>query len=107
LRLRWLAILHGRVRPSLVVTGGIATADDAIRAILAGADVVQTVSAILRHGPRYFSTLRAGLEAWMDQHDIVHIDDVRGRASLKNEPDPAAFERAQYIRMLHSWKGNK
>jgi dihydroorotate dehydrogenase (fumarate) len=107
LRLRWLAILHGRVRPSLVATGGIATPDDAIRAILAGADVVQTVSAILRHGPRYFSTLREGLEAWMDQHDIVHIDDVRGRASLRNEADPAAFERAQYIRMLHSWKGNK
>ena len=105
LRLRWLAILHGRVRPSLVATGGVSTPDDAIKAILAGADAVQTVSAVLRHGPQYFSTLRAGLEAWMERHAINHVDDVRGRASLKRAPDPAAFERAHYIRMLHSWRG--
>jgi dihydroorotate dehydrogenase (fumarate) len=105
LRLRWLAILHGRVRPSLVATGGVATPDDAIKAFLAGADAVQTVSAVLRHGPGYFSTLRAGLEAWMERHAIAHIDDVRGRASLKRAPDPAAFERAHYIQMLHSWHG--
>jgi dihydroorotate dehydrogenase (fumarate) len=105
LRLRWLAILHGRVRSSLVATGGVATPDDAIKAVLAGADAVQTVSAVLRHGPGYFSTLRAGLTAWMERHAIGHIDDVRGRASLKRAPDPAAFERAHYIRMLHSWHG--
>ena len=106
LRLRWLAILHGRVRPSLVATGGVATPDDGIKAILAGADAVQVVSAVLRHGPQYFSTLRAGLEQWMEQHAVAHIDDVRGRASLERAPDPSAFERAHYIRTLHSWKGD-
>jgi len=104
LRLRWLAILHGRVRPSLVVTGGVAAPEDAIKAILAGADAVQVVSAILRHGPEYFATLRAGVAEWMARHQIAHIDNVRGRASLKDAADPAAFERAHYIRTLHSWK---
>jgi dihydroorotate dehydrogenase (fumarate) len=104
LRLRWLAILHGRVRPSLVVTGGVNTVNDGIKALLAGADAVQMVSAVLREGPGYFSVLRKGLEAWMERHQIAHIDDVRGRASLKLSSDPAAFERAQYIRTLQSWK---
>src|SRR3954471_10746672 len=104
LRLRWLAILHGRVRPSLVATGGVSSPEDGIKAVLAGADAVQVVSAILRNGPAYFATLRKGLEAWMARHEIAHIDDVRGRASLKDAADPAAFERAYYIRTLHSWK---
>ena len=104
LRLRWLAILHGRVRPSLVVTGGVATSDDGVKALLAGADAVQVVSAILRHGPAYFSVLRGGLERWMEAHGVDRLDEVRGRASLKQAADPAAFERANYIRTLQSWK---
>ena len=104
LRLRWLAILHGRVRPSLVATGGVATPDDGIKALLAGADAVQVVSAILRHGPAYFTVLREGLERWMERHQLARLDDVRGRASLTQTADPAAFERANYIRILQSWK---
>jgi dihydroorotate dehydrogenase (fumarate) len=104
LRLRWLAILHRRIRPSLIATGGVATADDGIKAVLAGADAVQVVSAILRNGPGYFTTLRTGLERWMETHHFSDIADVRGRASLKDVADPGAFERAQYIRTLHSLK---
>jgi dihydroorotate dehydrogenase (fumarate) len=104
LRLQWLAILHGRVRPSLVVTGGVATPDDGVKALLAGADAVQVVSAVLHHGPAYFGVLRDGLERWMEKHQISRLDDVRGRASLKQTADPAAFERANYIRTLQSWK---
>ena len=70
LRLRWLAILHGRVRPSLAVTGGVATPNDGIKALLAGADAVQMVSALLRHGPAYISGMRRGLEQWMEWHKI-------------------------------------
>jgi dihydroorotate dehydrogenase (fumarate) len=103
LRLRWLAILHGRVRPSLAATGGVATPNDGIKAILAGADVVQLVSALLRHGPAYLSVLRQGLEQWMEWHKIGTLADVRGRLSLKQVPIPAAFERANYIRALQSW----
>ena len=103
LRLRWLAILHGRVRPSLAVTGGVATSNDGIKALLAGADVVQLVSALLRHGPAYLSVMRQGLERWMEWHKFQSLDDVRGRLSLKHVANPAAFERANYIRALQSW----
>ena len=103
LRLRWLAILHGRVRPSLVVTGGVATPDDGIKALLAGADAVQMVSAILRHGPAYFTVMREGLERWMERHGLTRLNEMRGGASLKHTVDPAAFERANYIRTLQSW----
>jgi dihydroorotate dehydrogenase (fumarate) len=103
LRLRWLAILYGRVRPSLAVTGGVATPNDGIKALLAGADVVQMVSAILRHGPAYIESMREGLEHWMEWQKIGSLHDVRGRVSLETTADPAAFERANYIRALQSW----
>jgi dihydroorotate dehydrogenase (fumarate) len=104
LRLRWLAILYGRIRPSLIATGGVATPEDGVKALLTGANAVQVVSAVLRHGPTYFTTLRVGLERWMEGHGVAHIDDMRGRASLKDVVDPAAFERAHYIKALHRLK---
>jgi dihydroorotate dehydrogenase (fumarate) len=104
LRLRWLAILYGRIRPSLIATGGVATPEDGIKAILVGANAVQVVSAVLRHGPGYFRTLQAGLERWMDGHGIEDIDSMRGRASLKDVVDPGAFERAHYIKALQRLK---
>ena len=104
LRLRWLAILHGRVRSSLAVTGGVSAPIDGIKALLAGADAVQIVSAILRHGPSYLSVMRQGLERWMEWHKLPTLAEVRGRVSLEGAPDPAAFERANYIRVLQSWK---
>jgi len=103
LRLRWLAILHGRVRPSLAVTGGVATPNDGIKALIAGADAVQMVSALLRHGPAYVSAMIRGLEEWLQWHKIDSLAGVRGRVSLKHTSDPAAFERANYIRALQSW----
>jgi len=103
LRLRWLAILHGRVRPSLAVTGGVATPNDGIKAILAGADVVQMVSALLRHGPAFVTAMRHGLEQWMDWNKMSRLDEMRGRSSLHMTNERAAFERANYIRTLQSW----
>jgi dihydroorotate dehydrogenase (fumarate) len=105
LRLRWLAILCGRVRASLAATGGVVTPNDGVKALLAGADVVQLASALLRHGPAYVSVMRAGLERWMEWHQLPTIDEVRGRVSLKPTADPASFERGNYIRTLQSWKG--
>jgi dihydroorotate dehydrogenase (fumarate) len=103
LRLRWLAILHGRIRPSLAVSGGVATPNDGIKAILAGADVVQMVSALLRHGPAYVAAMRHGLERWMDWNKMTRLDEMRGRSSLDVTRDRGAYERANYIRTLHSW----
>jgi dihydroorotate dehydrogenase (fumarate) len=104
LRLRWLAILHGRVRPSLAASGGIAVPNDGIKAILAGADVVQMVSALLRHGPAYLRVMRRGLEEWMEWNDMTRLDQMRGRSSLQETRERAAFERANYIRTLQSWR---
>jgi dihydroorotate dehydrogenase (fumarate) len=103
LRLRWLAILHGRVRCGLAATGGVATPNDGIKAILAGADAVQLVSSLLRHGPGHVSTMREGLEKWMEWNKMERLDEMRGRASLERTNDPGAFERANYIRALQSW----
>jgi dihydroorotate dehydrogenase (fumarate) len=103
LRLRWLAVLHGRVGASLAVSGGVATPDDGIKAILAGADAVQIVSALLRHGPTHVDAMRRGLERWMDWHHFDRLDEARGRASLERVADTGTFERAQYIRTLQSW----
>ena len=103
LRLRWVAVLHSRVRASLAVTGGVATPTDGIKAILAGAHAVQMVSAILRHGPPYFMAMREGLARWMESKQFTSLDEVRGRVSLWKSTDPSAFERANYIRTLQSW----
>ena len=104
LRLRWLAILFGRVRASLAATGGVATPDDGIKAILAGADAVQLVSAVLRDGPARFGAMRERLESWMLEHSFEKLSEARGRASLTRSSDPGAFERAHYIRTLQSWR---
>jgi dihydroorotate dehydrogenase (fumarate) len=103
LRLRWLAILRGSVRCSLAATGGVATPTDGIKALLAGADVVQMVSAILRHGPAYFSLMCDELRHWMESLNLTVLTEIRGRLSLANTEAPGAFERAQYIKTLNSW----
>jgi dihydroorotate dehydrogenase (fumarate) len=103
LRLHWLAILYGRIRPSLAITGGVNTPEDGIKALLAGADAVQMVSALLRHGSTHVQTMRRGLENWMEQHEFLSVADFRGQASLHEALDPASVERAGYIRTLQSW----
>lgn len=104
LRLRWLAVLSPNLRTSLACTGGVHTPEDAIKALLAGAHVVQVVSALLKHGPRYLTTLLDGLRRWMDDHGYKSVDELRGALNLRRCPDPAAHERANYIRILQSWR---
>jgi dihydroorotate dehydrogenase (fumarate) len=103
LRLRWVAVLHSQLRCSLAITGGVATPTDGIKAILAGADAVQMVAAILRHGPVYFTMMRDGLVRWMESRQVSSLDDVRGRVDGW-EPDGDLLERANYLRTLQSWK---
>ena len=104
LRLRWLAILRGQIGCSLAATGGVDTPSDGIKALLAGADAVQLVSTILRHGPSYFALMRDELARWMASLEFASLDDVRGRLSMAKTQSPAAFERAQYIRTLSGWQ---
>jgi dihydroorotate dehydrogenase (fumarate) len=104
LRLRWLAILHGHVRASLAVTGGVHTFLDAIKAVMAGADAVQLVSAILQKGPDVLRKIREQMAQWLDEHEYESLDQMRGSMSLQRCPDPAAYERANYMRVLQSWR---
>lgn len=103
LRLQWTALLRSQVRASIAVTGGVATPADGIKAILAGADGVQLVSAVLRNGPHYFRVMREGLARYMEDHSVAGISDLRGRVSFSEMTDATAFQRANYIRTLQSW----
>jgi dihydroorotate dehydrogenase (fumarate) len=102
LPLRWIAILHGRVSASLAASTGVHTPEDAVKALLAGADVVMMTSALLRHGPGHVRTVEAGLRAWLERHGHQNVGEVRGRLSQRAVRDPAAYERANYLRMLAS-----
>lgn len=103
LRLRWLAVLHGRVTFSLAVTGGVHTPADALKAVMAGASGVQVVSALLKQGPDHIRTLLDGIRAWLEQHEYESLEQARGSLSLERSPNPAAFERAQYMRLLQTF----
>ena len=104
LRLRWLAITSPLLRGSLSVSGGVHTSADVVKAILAGAHTVQLVSALLKHGPHVIGRLREGLETWMRAHRFADLNDFRGVLNHQRCADPSAFERANYIRTLQSWK---
>ncbi len=103
LRLRWLALLHGKLRASLAATGGVHSATDAIKAVMAGADAVQMVSALLKRGPAYLEEVRSTMARWLEEHDYESLRQLRGSMSLARCPDPKAYERANYMRMLQSW----
>ena len=104
LRLRWLAILFGQVKLPMACTGGVHSAHDVVKAILAGASVVQVVSSLLKQNPAHIRTLLAGLEQWMQEKEYSSVSQMRGALSLQNCPDPAAFERANYLKILQVWK---
>ena len=102
LPLRWVAILHRRFGVSLAASTGVHTAEDVIKTLLAGADVAMMTSALLRHGPDHLRLLESGLRDWMDRHHYETVDQLRGLLSQRSIPDPAAFERANYIMTLAS-----
>jgi dihydroorotate dehydrogenase (fumarate) len=104
LRLRWLAILSPTARGSLAVSGGVHTTEDIIKALLAGAHSVQLVSVLLKNGPRILTSLVGGLKSWMAERGYENIDQLRGALNLGRCPDPSAFERANYIKILQSWR---
>jgi dihydroorotate dehydrogenase (fumarate) len=100
LRLRWLGALAGTVKASLAVTGGVHTARDAIKAVMAGAHAVQLVSVLLRNGPEYLKVLTQGMVDWMREFAWESLEEMRGNMSLGRCPDPGVYERANYMIML-------
>jgi dihydroorotate dehydrogenase (fumarate) len=104
LPLLWIAMLHGKVQASLAATRGVETSVEVIKYLLAGANVVMTTSALLRHGTDYLGVLLAGLEEWMLTRGYASVDEMRGVMSQQNVANPEAFERANYIRILEGFK---
>ncbi|OIQ84362.1 NAD-dependent dihydropyrimidine dehydrogenase subunit PreA [mine drainage metagenome] len=103
LRIRWVALLHGRVRLSLAVTGGFHTAQDVIKALLAGADVTQLCSALLIHGPGRLGEILDGLGQWLERHEYQSVQQMKGSVSQRHAIDPSAYERVNYISVLDSY----
>jgi dihydroorotate dehydrogenase (fumarate) len=105
LPLRWTAILRAQLRrrASLAVTTGVWSGADAAKALLVGADVAMMTSAALANGPEHFCAVERELMDWLDTNEYIDVEELRGSASYASADDPGGFERANYLRLLHSW----
>ncbi|NWG40046.1 MAG: dihydroorotate dehydrogenase-like protein [Hydrogenophilaceae bacterium] len=103
LAMRWIAILYGRTRLSLAATGGVHTADDALKMLLAGADVVHMASALLQHGPSRLAEVLDGIRVWMETNEYESVTQMKGSLSQQHQKDPSVFARESYIRVLDSF----
>lgn len=104
LPLRWIAILYGHVNASLALTTGIHAADDVVKALMAGADIANVASVLLERGPGAIGGLLAGVNQWLEDHEYESVSQMKGALSQRNVAEPAAFERANYMKVLGSWK---
>ncbi len=98
--LRWIAILRGRIGCSLAATSGVHTSDDAVKLLLAGADVTMMASALFLHGPEHLGTVLEGVRTWFDEHEYASLEQAKGSVSQVNVADPVAFGRSNYMQML-------
>ena len=104
LRIRWIAILYGRIHTSLAITGGVHNAPDVIKALLAGADVTHMCSALLQCGPGHLAVVLRALEDWLDEREYDSVEQLKGSISQGNATDSAAFLRSNYVRVLESYQ---
>jgi dihydroorotate dehydrogenase (fumarate) len=100
LPLRWIALLHNRVQASLAATSGIHRASDVLKMLMAGADVTMLCSTIIRHGIPQIAIIERDMVAWLNEHDYESVNQLKGCLSQQKCPEPAAFERAQYMKAL-------
>jgi dihydroorotate dehydrogenase (fumarate) len=103
LPMRWIALLYGRIGANLAATSGIHHGIDALKMIMAGADVTMLCSVLFRHGIDHIRVLEREIREWMEDHEYESVEQIKGIMSQKNCPDPTAFERAQYTRALKSY----
>jgi dihydroorotate dehydrogenase (fumarate) len=103
LRLHWAAILFGRVNADVAITGGVHTAEDVVKCMMAGSKVACMTSALLENGPQHFSTVKRDLIEWMDKHEYASIEQMQGALSHRNVANAAAFERNNYLKVLSSY----
>lgn len=100
LPLTWIGILHGRIKAGLAATGGVHTAEDAVKLLMVGADVTMMCSALMRHGINHIRHVERELRDWMEGHEYESVAQMQGSMSQLRCPDPGAFERAQYMRAV-------
>jgi dihydroorotate dehydrogenase (fumarate) len=103
MRLHWVAVLFGNVKADMAITGGVHTAEDVVKSMMAGARVAMTTSALLRNGPDYPAKLIGNLLEWMEKHEYASIAQMQGSMSQRSVAEPAAFERANYMKVLSSY----
>jgi dihydroorotate dehydrogenase (fumarate) len=104
LPLRWIAILHGKIKANLAATSGLHRASDVLKMLLVGADVTMLCSTLIRHGFPQIAAIESDLKAWLEEHDYESVAQIKGSLSQKNCAEPAAFERAQYMKALVSYR---
>lgn len=103
LPLRWIAILRDHCSASIAATSGIHTAEDVVKVLLTGADIAMMTTTLLKSGPSYLAVILRELQQWLDEHEYVSVEQMKGSMSRKNCPDPGAFERANYMKALTSY----
>jgi dihydroorotate dehydrogenase (fumarate) len=103
LRLHWAAILFGNVTPDIAITGGVHTAEDVVKCMMAGARVAMTTSALLLNGVGHAKHMLNDLAEWLEVHEYESIQQMQGAMSAQRVTDPTAFERANYMRVLGSY----
>ena len=104
LPLRWIALLYGRVQTDFALTSGVHTAQDVLKAVMAGASVAMMASTLLEHGPGRLMYILADLQGWMDEHEYLSIEEMKGSMSQQAVAEPAAFERANYLKTLNAFE---
>jgi dihydroorotate dehydrogenase (fumarate) len=104
LPLRWIAMLHGRVPVDLALTSGVHSAGDVVKAVMSGASVAMLASELLAHGVGRLSEIAADFERWLDEHEYDSVAQMRGSMSQRAVAEPAAFERANYLRVLDTYE---
>ena len=100
LPLTWIAMLYGRVGAQFAATSGVHTGEDAVKLLMAGAQVTHTTSALLRHGPNHLGALVEELTAWLTEHEYASVAQLRGSMSQRHSPNPSEFERHNYVKAL-------
>lgn len=104
LPLRWIAILYGRVPADFALSSGVHTHEDVLKGLMAGAKVTMMASELLAKGPRRIKEIEAGMMKWMEERGYASVAQMQGSMSQRNVSSPAAFERANYMRVLQSWR---
>ncbi len=107
LRIHWVATLFGKVDLSLAVTGGVHSAEDALKALMAGADVTHLCSVLLQQGPQALAEIEQGMREWMTEHEYQSVQQLKGSVCRDRAIDPSAYDRANYVQVMHSHRSAK